>query len=381
MEAFGNGTNTTGGAGSTLSDGGTTAIILVGVLVGLIWAWKYYSETISMSTKIMHSEYDDHDPLVGDESKENGAEPAHIQTQLNEVSQAIQVGAQGFLSAEYEYMAVFMVLMSIMLLVLLGTRKADDSWVNALFSVIAFIVGGVTSILCGWIGMKIAVQANVRVAATAYNNPDRYEQPFAASFKAGAVMGFSLCALAVGVLFVLVNAFKLHFDTSTLSGCGQLYECIAGYGFGGSSIALFGRVGGGIYTKAADVGADIFKLDGLKEDDPRNPAVIADNVGDNVGDIAGMGADLFGSFAESASAAMLISSKSEDLYTTFGAMCFPMIIGSAGILVCLVTSLFATSCCLVSEKGQVEESLKRQLIISTVLMTPVTFILCWFIFP
>merc|ERR1711934_924125 len=123
----------------------------------------------------------------------------------------------------------------------------------------------------------------------------------------------------------------------------QLYEAVAGYGLGGSSIALFGRVGGGIYTKAADVGADLSgKNDyGLEEDDYRNPACIADNVGDNVGDIAGMGADLFGSFAEATCAALVLAATSPTLLSTTGAMMYPLLLSAAGILVSLLTSIFA----------------------------------------
>jgi inorganic pyrophosphatase len=160
-----------------------------------------------------------------------------------------------------------------------------------------------------------------------------------------------------------------------------MYECVAGYGLGGSSIALFGRVGGGIYTKAADVGADMFKLEGLEEDDPRNPAVIADNVGDNVGDIAGMGADLFGSFAESSCATMVVSAASADLSNKWAVMCFPMLIFAGGILVCLITSLFATACFVPKSKSDVGAVLKGQLLISTVLMTPIAYAIVLFAFP
>merc|ERR1711907_894577 len=155
-----------------------------------------------------------------------------------------------------------------------------------------------------------------------------------------------------------------------------LYECIAGYGLGGSSIALFGRVGGGIYTKAADVGADLSgKNDyGLEEDDYRNPACIADNVGDNMGDIAGMGADLFGSFAESSCAALVLAASSPDLRKEgWCAMMYPILISATGILVGIVTLLVRKSVYTVeNEKPEtVEQSLKGILNISTLFMTPV----------
>lgn len=124
-----------------------------------------------------------------------------------------------------------------------------------------------------------------------------------------------------------------------------MFECIAGYGLGGSTIALFGRVGGGIYTKAADVGSDLAGkvVQGLPEDSPLNPGVIADNVGDNVGDIAGMGSDLFGSFAESSCACLVISATSQEIIKS-GAYYFPLMITASGIIVCLFVSFVATSC-------------------------------------
>merc|ERR1719399_1066145 len=140
-------------------------------------------------------------------------------------------------------------------------------------------------------------------------------------------MGFSLVALGVINLYVLIKLFKC--DWWYGSDTKELYEAISGYGLGGSSIAMFGRVGGGIYTKAADVGADLVGkvVHGIPEDDPRNPATIADNVGDNVGDVAGMGADLFGSFAESTCACLVVASKSETLKAGgWSTMMFPLVV-------------------------------------------------------
>lgn len=161
--------------------------------------------------------------------------------------------------------------------------------------------------------MIIATQANFRVTYCARN----FLAPaFRAAYRAGCAMGFALVSLGLLVLVVLIIIYKNIMDKGD-SGAGSsyyrgLFESIAGYGLGGSFVALFGRVGGGIYTKAADVGADMVgKLEaGLPEDSPKNPATIADNVGDNVGDVAGMSADLFGSFAESTCAALVISSTS-----------------------------------------------------------------------
>jgi inorganic pyrophosphatase len=167
---------------------------------------------------------------------------------------------------------------------------------------------------------------------------------------------------------------------STSDDVKTMFEMIAGYGLGGSTVALFGRVGGGIYTKAADVGSDLAGkvVAGLEEDDPSNPGVIADNVGDNVGDIAGMGADLFGSLAESTCAALVVASTSEELVSNVDAMYFPLMVTSVGILVSFVTTFFATRFTKV-KYDTVESTVKWQLIISTLLMTvaliPIIYVL------
>ena len=151
----------------------------------------------------------------------------------------------------------------------------------------------------------------------------------------------------------------------------KLFEAVAGYGLGGSTVALFGRVGGGIYTKAADVGADLVGkvIENLDEDDYRNPGVIADNVGDNVGDIAGMGSDLFGSFAESTCACLVILASSEELVKA-NAFYYPLTISGAGIFVGIMTVMLTVHTMTVDESEKVERFLKAQLILSTVLMTP-----------
>merc|ERR1719359_1194687 len=196
-------------------------------------------------------------------------------------------------------------------------------------------------------------------------------------------MGFSLVSIGLLNLFCLVEVFKAYFSFETPEA---MYEAIAGYGLGGSSIALFGRVGGGIYTKAADVGADLSgKNDyGLEEDDYRNPACIADNVGDNVGDIAGMGADLFGSFAESSCAALVLAASSPDLRKEgWCAMMYPILISATGIFVGIITLLVRKTLYTVeNDKPEtVEQSLKGILNISTLFMTPVVIALSKFCLP
>merc|ERR1719463_144945 len=187
-------------------------------------------------------------------------------------------------------------------------------------------------------------------------------------------MGLSLVSIGVFALWVLVWLFRHYFKFDSPEA---MYEAIAGYGLGGSSIALFGRVGGGIYTKAADVGADLSGKNefGMDEDDPRNPACIADNVGDNVGDIAGMGADLFGSFAESTCAALVLASSSPTLASSWASLMYPMLISSLGIFVGIVTLVVSGCFYPVKELPDVEKALKGVLVISTILMTPVAIVL------
>ena len=213
---------------------------------------------------------------------------------------------------------------------------------------------------------------------------------FTTAFRAAIVMGFCLCAFGVFNLYILIICFRYiryhkAFSSTKQGGAKHtesLFEAVAGYGLGGSSIALFGRVGGGIYTKAADVGADLVgKVEaGIPEDDPRNPAVIADNVGDNVGDIAGMGADLFGSFAEASCAALVIASQTgtiktaggtyaSDIWDHWGYVSFPLIISCTGIVVCFVTSFLATHVWPAQDLRDIEPTLKKQLLVSTILMT------------
>jgi Na+/H+-translocating membrane pyrophosphatase len=216
------------------------------------------------------------------------------------------------LFAEYIYIAVFLVVFGIF--VFLSEKFA-------FYTTFAFLLGAVTSLISGYIGMYIATRSNVRTTYQAYryynkssDKPDSESlvKAFDIAFRGGCVMGFVLVAMALAILSILIIVYKAILDPQIVDGktdqFKQLFEYVAGYGLGGSTVALFCRVGGGIYTKAADVGADLVgkNLMGFDEDSPKNPATIADNVGDNVGDIAGMGSDLFGSFAESTCAALVI---------------------------------------------------------------------------
>mgnify|MGYP003324696551 FL=1 len=210
---------------------------------------------------------------------------------------AIADGAMAFLKQEYKFLVIFMVVFAAIIAILIDDSHTPD-YREGIYTAIAFLFGAAISIASGYIGMMVATQGNARTTVAAKKN---ISEAFNMAINAGAVMGFALVGLAaLGLVIIYVVM------SSLLSGLGPennhlLMEVIAGFGLGGSTIALFARVGGGIFTKAADVGADLVgKVEkGIPEDDPRNPAVIADNVGDNVGDVAGMGADLFGSCAES----------------------------------------------------------------------------------
>ena len=213
------------------------------------------------------------------------------------------------------------------------------------------------------LGMRVATFSNARCTIQAVL-PDEagWTGSFNIAFRAGSVMGFSLCGIALFVLFLLINVFSIFYpcewSDEGVPPVKILMETIAGYGLGGSCMALFGRVGGGIYTKAADVGADLAGkvVSGIPEDDPRNPATIADNVGDNVGDVAGMGSDLFGSFAEASCAALVISTQSKDLITSgFSTILFPLSVSACGIIVCAMCSFLATDVSPVKKESDVEK--------------------------
>jgi Na+/H+-translocating membrane pyrophosphatase len=182
-------------------------------------------------------------------------------------------------------------------------------------------------------------------------------------------MGFGTVSIGLGVLMALIKIY-IGIRGGEWKDIGhELMEFIAGYGLGGSAMALFSRVGGGIYTKAADVGADLVGKveEGLEEDSPRNPATIADNVGDNVGDIAGMGSDLFGSFAESTCAALVIIANIDDLKDSKDTIYFPLLISAYGIIACIISSVIGIYVYKVNEVKKINTALMLQLVLSTLL--------------
>ncbi|MCQ2551984.1 MAG: sodium-translocating pyrophosphatase, partial [Clostridia bacterium] len=234
---------------------------------------------------------------------------------MTEISGYIHEGAMAFLKREYKTMIIVVVV----LILVIGFAI---NWVTAAL----YLVGALFSVLAGFFGMNVATKGNVRTAAAAQDGG--MNKALSVAFKSGAVMG--LCVVGLGLLGVGVSVAVLPSEVAK--------ECLTGFGLGASSMALFGRVGGGIYTKAADVGADLVgKVEaGIPEDDPRNPAVIADNVGDNVGDIAGMGSDLFESYVGSIISAVTLAFAASFAYDSAKGAIFPLIISAVGIIASIV---------------------------------------------
>jgi H(+)-translocating pyrophosphatase len=284
---------------------------------------------------------------------------------FKEISTAIQEGALAFLLAEYKYVGIFCAVFAVVICLAISSVHGHISY--GIYSALSFLFGAAISSVAAFLGMSIATRGNVRTTVQARHS---LSKAFNVAFESGAVMGFGLCGLAVLGLMVVCLVFTHIFPNDLYVAM----EMVAGFGLGGSTVALFGRVGGGIFTKAADVGADLVgKVEaGIPEDDPRNPAVIADNVGDNVGDIAGMGADLFGSLAEATCAALIIGASVAAIAADKSVLYFPILISAAGIIVSWITTFFAK---VGEDKGDVEKTLKRLILVSTVLMTGVVIFL------
>ena len=262
---------------------------------------------------------------------------------MKEISTAISEGAHAFLTAEYKILAIFIIVLFILIGLGIGFGSA-----------IAFVVGTLFSILAGYFGMSVATKANVRTANAARNSG--MNRALSIAFSGGAVMGMSVVGLGllgVSIFYMVTN------DTNILFG----------FSLGASSVALFARVGGGIYTKAADVGADLVgKVEaGIPEDDPRNPAVIADNVGDNVGDVAGMGADLFESYVGAIVSAVTLG------VAAFGAegAIFPLVLAAVGILAAIIGCFFVRG----DEKSNPHKALKTGTYVASVIVIVLSFIL------
>ena len=267
---------------------------------------------------------------------------------MHEISSAIRDGANAFLKAEYKILVIFAAVQ----FVLIGFGV---DWKTA----ICFVIGAAFSTLAGYFGMNVATKANVRTANAA--RVGGMNRALSIAFSGGAVMGMSVVGLGllgVGAVYVITKDANILF----------------GFGLGASSIALFGRVGGGIYTKAADVGADLVgKVEaGIPEDDPRNPAVIADNVGDNVGDVAGMGADLFESYVGSIISAITLGIV---YYSVEGAV-FPLVLAAVGILASIIGTFFVKG----DENSNPHKALKAGSYSSAVLVIIASLALSWVFF-
>ena len=260
---------------------------------------------------------------------------------MQEISRYIAEGAMAFLKAEWKILGYFVVIVGILLAVM-ASSNPHSHWSIA----IAFIVGAVFSATAGYIGMKVATKANVRTAHAARTS---LSKALNVSFTGGSVMGMGVAGLAVlglgGLFIVLRQIFAADVSVNSAEMLKAI-EVLTGFSLGAESIALFARVGGGIYTKAADVGADLVgKVEaGIPEDDPRNPATIADNVGDNVGDVAGMGADLFGSYVATVLATIVLGQQTiitgDDGLGGMSPILLPMLIAGVGILFSIAATLF-----------------------------------------
>lgn len=265
---------------------------------------------------------------------------------MKEISTYIADGAMAFLKSEWKILSYFVIIAAI-LLGLMGFSSANSHWSIA----VSFVCGGFFSALAGFIGMKVATKANVRTTQAARTS---LSKALKVSFTGGSVMGLGVTGLAVlglgGLFIILKFIFAPHAAADSLE-MERTIEILTGFSLGAESIALFARVGGGIYTKAADVGADLVgKVEaGIPEDDPRNPATIADNVGDNVGDVAGMGADLFGSYVATILATMVLGREtfSQDAFGGMAPILLPMLIASMGILFSIIGTYFVK----ISEKA------------------------------
>ena len=303
---------------------------------------------------------------------------------MQSISKSIKEGAMAFLNAEYRILALFVIIASIALFIV--SRMVETShWLI----VVAFVCGAFFSALAGNIGMRIATNANVRTTEAARTS---LPKALRVSFGGGTVMGLGVAGLAVlglSLFFILfVNTFvgggKPFYDEMTL-----VLEALAGFSLGAESIALFARVGGGIYTKAADVGADLVgKVEaGIPEDDPRNPATIADNVGDNVGDVAGMGADLFGSYVATVLASMVLGNyvikdiatanggAFTDAFGGLGPILLPLVIAGVGI----IASIIGTFCVGIKNNDAKEKQVQSSLNTGNYVALALTLVACFFL--
>jgi len=305
---------------------------------------------------------------------------------MKEISDHIYEGALAFLNAEYKLLAIFVIIVSVLLTVV-SFVVPTTHWLI----VVAFIFGAIFSAFAGNIGMKIATKTNVRTTQAARTS---LPNALKISFGGGTVMGLGVAGLAVLGLtsfFIFFFWFFMGSEWTNTMDMTIVLETLAGFSLGAESIALFARVGGGIYTKAADVGADLVgKVEaGIPEDDPRNPATIADNVGDNVGDVAGMGADLFGSYVATVLAAMVLGNyvikdmggSISDAFGGIGPILLPMAIAGAGIIISIIGTMLVKINDNNAKEAQVMGALNIGNWTSIVLVAISCYVLCMFMLP
>ena len=283
-------------------------------------------------------------------------------SRMQEIAKAIQDGANAFLKRQYRVLVVFVLAMAIVICLVGLLTKGTESMQPT--TAISFIIGAVCSILAGNIGMRVATRANVRTANAAAESG--LNKALSVAFSGGSVMGMSVVGL--GLIGVTITIFLFPDQPGIING----------FALGASSVALFGRVGGGIYTKAADVGADLVgKVEaGIPEDDPRNPAVIADNVGDNVGDVAGMGSDLFESFVGSIVAALVLAANLGIGDNGQGVLA-PFMVAAIGTIASILGTLFVRT----SGKSNPAKALNMGQTVSTILAIAGIFVVAKFILP
>ncbi|MGB0455446.1 MAG: sodium-translocating pyrophosphatase [Flavobacteriaceae bacterium] len=305
---------------------------------------------------------------------------------MKEISDHIYVGALAFLKAEYKLLTYFVIGASI---VLAGVASVVET--TSYLIIVAFVIGAVFSAVAGNIGMRIATKTNVRTTQAARTS---LPEALKISFGGGTVMGLGVAGLAVlGLSLFFILFFQLFMGGVWTNNVDMtiVLETLAGFSLGAESIALFARVGGGIYTKAADVGADLVgKVEaGIPEDDPRNPATIADNVGDNVGDVAGMGADLFGSYVATVLAAMVLGNyiikdmggSISDAFGGIGPILLPMAIAGAGIIISIIGTLLVKISSNDAKEAQVQKALNIGNWTSIVLVGVASFTLVTWMLP
>ncbi len=290
-------------------------------------------------------------------------------TRMVEISGFIREGAMAFLKKEYKVLAIFALVVASALVAAYWSSESSHPLIG-----LSFICGAIFSSLAGFFGMRVATKANVRTANAAHKG---LNDALAIAFSGGSVMGMTVVGLGVlGISCLTLLFWKSGiFDVSGATDWGRILAVLSGFSLGASSIALFARVGGGIYTKAADVGADLVGkvLKGIPEDDPRNPAVIADNVGDNVGDVAGMGADLFESYVGAIISAMVLAAAAGNIPALF----LPLLLAAVGILASIIGSFFVRT----KEGGNPQTALNIGTFLAGGLMLIAAIGLCYFFLP